>query len=482
MAANLSARPPTTNDTGGLQEVIRGFGALAAGSLISQLIGFAALVYVARRTGATNLGAYTFALLLATYFNLFASLGIDYLAMRDVAQARDSVGSIVGETLVLQGVLSVILYIGLVAFAPLLATNHEVARMIPIVGLILFTTTFTVDWALLALGRSRSVALWRLFGQVVYAALVPLLVIGGRSGIFHYAWLNMLGLAVTGIGLMWAFLRVTTTRLHVSGAQALVLRLHRSMPFAYSMVMIQIYAGIGTLMLGYLDSTHAVGIYAVANKLPWALIGFANLWLSALFPHTAQRLLADTRGVAHDVGRIVTATIVIGAAATVGAFLCAGTLMATLFGASFHAAAVPFALLSGWAALVLVQANFSIVLLAGGSQRYYAVVLTIAAAFVVLFDLILIPPLGTIGAAIATVSGEIGLTTLTLMGVRRRLGPLPLDAGRLLRGAGAVGLMALAMIGARSLGGPVVQIGVALAAFVAAAWLFRVFDRDLIHR
>ncbi len=401
--------------------------------------------------------------------------------MRDVAQDREPVGSIVGETLLLQGVLSVILYIGLVALAPLLATNPEVERMIPIVGLILFTSTFTIDWVLLAIGRSRAVAVWRLVGQVVYAALIPLLVVEGRSGIFHYAWLNMLGLAVTAVGMMWAYSRAATTRLHVGGAKALWLRLHRSMPFAYSMVMIQIYAGIGTLMLGYLYSTHAVGIYSVANKLPIALVVFANLWLSTLFPHTARRLLTDTRSVAEDVGRIVTATIVIGVAATVGACLCAGTLMTTLFGPSFHAAAVPFALLSGWAALVLVQANFSIVLLAGATQRYYVAVVTMATASVAFFGFILIPSLGATGAALATVCGEIGLTTLTLVGVIRRLGPLSLDAGRLIRGAGAVGLMAAAMIGARSIGGAIVQIVVALPIFVLAALLLRVFDRSLMR-
>ncbi len=481
MAANLSTTPTKTDDTRSVGQVVQSFGALAASNLVSQLIGFAVLIYVARRTGATNLGAYAFAFLFATYFNLFASLGIDYLAMRDVAQDRQPVGSIVGETLLLQGVLSVILYIALVALAPLLATNREVERMIPIVGLILFTSTFTIDWVLLALGRSRTVAWWRLIGQVVYAALVPLLVVGGRSGIFHYAWLNMLGLAVTAMGLMWAYSRVATTRLHIGGASALWLRLHRSMPFAYSMIMLQIYGGIATLLLGYLYSTHAVGIYSVANKLPVALVVFANIWLSALFPHVARRLLADTRGVAEDLGRIVTATIVIGVAATVGAFLCAGTLMTTLFGPSFHAAAVPFALLSGWAALVLVQANFTIVLLAGGSQRYYATVVTVAAAFVALFGLVLIPPLGAIGAALATVGGEVGLTSLTLVGVRRRLGPLALDTGRLIRGAGAVGIMALAMFSARSVGGALVQIAVAIPTFVAAAWLLRVFDRNLIR-
>src|SRR5271170_5880812 len=180
MAANLSTSPPTTDDTRSVGHVVQSFGVLAASNLVSQLIGFAALIYVARRTGATNLGAYAFAFLFATYFNLFASLGIDYLAMRDVAQESDAVGSIVGESLLLQGALSVILYIGLVALAPVLATNHEVERMIPIVGVILFTSTFTIDWVLLALGRSRTVAMWRLVGQVAYGALVPLLVVGSR--------------------------------------------------------------------------------------------------------------------------------------------------------------------------------------------------------------------------------------------------------------------------------------------------------------
>jgi len=474
------ASPP--GSTGGLAQLVRGFGALAAASLVGQLLAFAALAYVARRTGPDNLGAYTLALLLATYCNLVASVGIDYLAMRDVAQNRHTIGAVVAETLVLQSVLSAIMYIALLVLAPVLLPSREAQGLAPIVGLILLTSTFTLDWAMLALGQVRSVAIWRLLGQVVYAALVPVFVVGGTSGIVHYAWLNILGLVVTSIGLLWALSRAAGARLHVSGFRALLLRLRRSIPFGYSLIMIQIYASIGILILGYVESTHAVGIYAVACKLPLALIVFANLWVSVVFPHTAQRLLADPRGFAHDLGRMVTTTLVISAAVTIGAFLCAGTLMVTMFGASFHAASVPFALLSFAAALVLVQANFSAVLLAGGSERFYAGVMTIAAAAIVLLNLILIPLLGISGAAISTVVGEIGLTTVTLVGVRRRICPVPLDPVRLARGLGAVGLMALAMIGARSVGGAVVQVGVALPTFVIAAWAFRVLDPDLILR
>jgi len=277
-------------------------------------------------------------------------------------------------------------------------------------------------------------------------------------------------------------LRVAPASFQVSGPKALLRRLRRSMAFGYSLIMIQIYTGVSTLMLGYLQSTRAVGIYAVASKLPLALVGFAGIWLTVLFPYTAKRVVADPRGFLDDLGRIITATIVIGAATAVGAILCAGTLMTTMFGASYHAASGPFALLSVAAALILVQANFSNVLLAAGSQRYYAVVMTIAAATIIVLSSILIPLLSTTGAAISTVVGECFLTTLTLVGVRRRLGPIPLDAGRLFRGGIAVAIVGLAMFAARSLGGAAIQIGVGLAAAVAAARLLDVFDFGALPR
>jgi O-antigen/teichoic acid export membrane protein len=466
---------------GGLRRVIRGFGDLAAAQVISQLIAFAALAYVARRVGPSNLGDYAYALVLATYFNLFASSGIDYLGTRDIAQDNESLGKTVGETLVLQGGLSLLLYLALVLTAPLLATNPETRRLIPVVGLTLLTGTFTLDWALLALGRPRSVALWRVLGQIVYAAFIPILVVGGGTGTLHYAWLNILGLAVTSFGLMAVLFGVVKARPRVGGIRSLARRFRRSLPFGYSLIMLQIYGGVAILILGLVDSAHTVGIFSIATKLPQALIVLANVWLNVFFPHTAKRLADDPRDFAHDLGRVVTATIVISTAIVVGAFLCSGTLIPTMFGASFKASSEPFALLTVAAALILVQANFSNVLLAGGSQRYYAITVSVAAGAIVVLNLALIPLFGVIGAAIATVAAEVGLTTATFVGARRRLGPISLDHARLARGAAAVLAMGSAMYLARFLGGAVVQIGTALVAFAAAAWRFRAFDHTLIH-
>jgi O-antigen/teichoic acid export membrane protein len=478
-AVDPDTAAPQAND--GIGAVVRGFSALAASQLVGQLIGFVALVYVARKVGASNLGAYTFALLLATYFNLFASVGIDYLAMRDVGQHPDTLASVAGETILLQGALSGLLYVLLVLTGPLLAPSHEVRHLLPIVGLTMLTTTFTLDWALLALGRSTSLAACRIAGQLVYGCLVPIFVVGGTTGVVRYAWLNVIGFAVTAVAVMWVFFRVAPVRLRVNGPHALIHRFWRSIPFGYSRVMIQIYAGVSTLMVGYLETTRSVGVYAVAGKLPAALGAFASIWITVLFPYAARKLANDTQAFASDLGRIVTAATIIGVAVVVGAVLCAGTVMTALFGESFKGASTPFVLLSVSAALILVQANFSNVLLAGGSERQFVVIMTAAAVMIVVLNVILIPPFGTTGAASATALGEAVLTTATFVAVRRRLGPISLESARLARGGLAVATMALAMYGARFVGGAGVQVAAGLIAAVAGALLFRVFDLDLLR-
>lgn len=483
---------PRQAGSSSLGAAVRGFGVLAASSLLSQLIAFAALAYVARRIGVTNLGAYTLTVTIAGYFGLVANLGVSYLATRDIATRPDDGVSILRQALAIQVPLSILLYGAFIALAPGLVHGDVAVRMVPVVGLLLFTNAATLDWVLLSLGRSRTVATWRLIGQVIYGALVPILVIPGATGAVRYAWLNILGLAVTALGIAWAVVRVAQTRvlppprklkvgLETYVRRTLLPRLRRSLPFGYSLVMIQIYVAVDILLLGLLASTRAVGLYAAANKLPAAVNVFANLWLNVFFPHASHRLTDEPESFRRDLGRIITAAVIIAAAISVGALLCAGSLIPLIFGPGFRSASAPFALLAVAQSLVLLQANFSNVLLAGGRERSFATLLTCAAVAITALDLILIPPYGTVGAAIATVVAEVGLTSATMLAVVRRLGRLPLDGARLMRGLAVIAIMGLATFGARFLGGAVVQVGVAGASFFGASAVFRPFDKRLIQ-
>lgn len=441
-----AARPE--NDTHeSLGRVLRGFGALSAASILGQVIGFAALVYVAHRIGRHDIGSYNFALGLAGYFALLANLGVGYRATRDVAAEPDRAGTVALETFLIQLFAAALLYVILIISAPLIVQDALARRMLPIVALQPIATLLTADWLLLALRRQGLVAWWRLAGQIVYGCGVPLLVGAGATGAIHYAWLNAVGLGITWLGCFAGAVQVLRLRRR-SGAtlawprpRTLVRRVRVSAPFNYSLIMLQIYGSAGLVMLGYLDSTQAVGLFAVATKLPSALVTLANSWLNAFFPHVTRKLRADRTGLAQDLTQITTFALLLVIVLSIGAALTSGVLMTTLFGEQFRGAGTVFVLMTFASALVLPEASFSNVLLATDSQRYYVRVLTVTAVLTLVLNAVLIVTDGAVGAGIAAIGAQVFLTIAVFIGARRAVGAIRVDRRLLLQSVPAISAM-----------------------------------------
>jgi O-antigen/teichoic acid export membrane protein len=243
--------------------------------------------------------------------------------------------------------------------------------------------------------------------------------------------------------------------------------------------MLSIYGGIAVVMLGYLDSSHAVGVYVIASKIPAVLVALAIIWTSVLFPHTARQLHANPEGLASELGSVTTAAIVVLMLAGCGAAVCGNTLIPALFGQAFRAASTPFVLLSVAAGLALIEATFSNVLLASESRRYYAICLTAAAALMVILNACLIPPLGIVGSAIAAIAGEAFIIVSTVFAVVRLLGPIPVEWWRVVRGGIAVATTAVIMAIVQHYLGLLPALAAGGMTFTTAAWALRVFDRAL---
>ena len=461
----------------GVAAALRGFGLLAGANIIGQVLGFAALAIVARRIGAPALGNYNFAVALASYFGLLASAGVGYVAARDVTLEPGRISTVISESLTLQGIGAAAAYLLLVVASHWIAPNIQARPLLPIAGLALVASALTLDWVLLALGSRVPVATARVAGQVVYAALVPILVAGG-SGVSTYAWLNILGLVVTGVIVGGVLRHRRLWRFAAPNPKALVSRVRRSTAIAYSLAMIQLYSTTDVLLLGYLADSRDLGLYAVANRLPYSLVAFANLWIQAFFPHAATTIRDDPARFHSDVSRVLTAATVVALALASAAAVFPTRLMGSLFGHAFRAAGQPFEVLAAAMALVLIEAVLSNILIASSHDRRYAQIVTAAAFVNVGLNLILIPSLAATGSAVATLVTEGLLVAMTVVAVRPIVGIPRLDAARLVRGVGAVVLMCSVMI---ALAPSSVWLAIAGGAvvFVVACAGLRVFDPDL---
>lgn len=427
----------------GLGRVISGFAALAVATLLTQVLNFVLLAIAARRLGPEPIGAFSFAVSVVGYFAIPSNFGITGLATRDVAREPGRMREVLAQVVPLHGATVLIPYALAVVTAPLLGADALSARLFPIVALGFVLDAVSLQW--IAYGRQRFtvIALARVAGAVVNFVLVILLVRpgSGGEGAVAFAWAGTAGLFLTSVWtLVAAVRREGRPRLSLD-VRALLRRFRAGMPLGVSSVMIAVYYSLDSVMLGYLRGTEEVGQYAVAYKLPLALIGLAGLWGSVLFPHAAALMERDPEDLRGQLGFFSSVAVVVALPLGVGALLVGQDLMPQLFGARFAPAGTPFVILCWATAIVVFTISTATAALAVGADRLYVTSVTAGAVANLLLNFAVIPLFGTTGAAAATVSAEVVVFAMVWGRVGKRLGRIELEWGRIARAAAATALM-----------------------------------------
>jgi O-antigen/teichoic acid export membrane protein len=460
---------------------VTGFMALGAATALSQLMLFAALTLLSRRLGPQGVGAFSFAVNLVGYFAIPANFGVTALAIRDLARHPDEARRITGEVLVLQLALCVAPYALLVALAPVLAADADSRALLPVVGLGFIVEALALSWVLYATRRFTFVAVARVAGAALFLALVLALVDDGDRPL-ALGWIHVAGGALTGALTLWAALRLTGRPRLRQPAGTLARRFRAGVPLGVSAVMVSIYYTVDSIMLGYLEDTETVGQYAIAYRVPLAVIAFAGLWHSVVYPHFSALATRSAVELREQLGWFTSLTLAVSLPLLAGAIIVGPSLVPQLFGDRYGPAGTPFVLLMGAAALVLVTITWAAAQVAAGDERHAMVAVTCGAALNVAANLVLIPLFDTIGAAAATVGAEAVVLAYTVLRLRRRLGPVPLDTGRIGRALGATALMVAVVLACAGALSPIGQVAAGVAAYAAAALALGVVRVDELRR
>lgn len=427
-----------------MRRTVTGFATLGAAVLFAQILGFFVLAVIARRLGPSDLGAFSFALNLAGYFAIPANFGITALATRDLARDPERLRPLLGEVAALQGGLSLLPYLVLVALAPVLAVDETSRGLIPIVGLTFVVESASLGWVLFGVQRYATAALARVAGALTFAAFVLVFVHAGDTT--PLSWAHIAGVAVTSVLAAVAVLRLSGRPRVEGGIGPMVRRFRAGVPLGLSAVMITIYYTGDSLMLGYMKGTDEVGQYAVAYKIPLAVLAFAALWGGVLFPHASALAERSRKELREQLGYFASLSLVASFPMLAGAVVVADQLIPGLFGAAYAPAATPFVLLMGAAALVVFTINWGTTAVAIGDDRHLAIAVTCGAVANMGANLVVIPPFGMTGAACATVAAEAIVFAYVLVRVNRMLGVVPLDRHRIGRAAAATAAMVAVLV------------------------------------
>jgi len=222
------------------------------------------------------------------------------------------------------------------------------------------------------------------------------------------------------------------------------------------------------VMLGYLKSPADVGQYAVAYRIPLAMLTIAALWGSVLYPYFSDMFHRDPRRLAREVGQFAGLAAALSLPLAVGALVLGGDLIRELFGVRYAAATTPFVLLMFAAALVLVTISYGTAAIAIGDERRYAIAVTAGAVSNVAINFFAIPAFGMTGAACATIAAELVVFGVVVVRVRRLAGVVWPSLQRFGRVALATSIMAIALLLLPGELAAVVRVGCGVVVYLGA--------------
>ena len=399
---------------------------LTGSSLLFPLITFP---FVSRALLSGGYGLCNWAISIASWLSLIAMLGVNRYGIREVARVRDDAAElqrvtreILQMTLITTAIVLVCFVVSLF-LVPKLAENRT---LLLINGVTILCNTLGVGWFFQGIEQYSYIT--------VRGVLIKLVCFIGVVALVHvpsdylvYAVLVVASAALANL-VNFFYMRHILAAAAAEGAafsgKLQPLRHLRPMlTFFVIVASISIYTVLDTTMLGFLSTDSQVGYYTAAINLKNALQGVVSALTGVLLPRASNML---AKGEEEQFRAIIKKCLVVVLAVSIPCSVLLavfGTpLISWYAGADFEAAG-PVVSLVGFA---VIPIGLSIVfcdavMVPLGLERYCTYVYVSAAIIDFCGNLVLIPLLGALGAAIATLSVELLIAIIEFVIIRKHI-------------------------------------------------------------
>jgi len=434
---------PDENGTG-RRRVAANAAYLLATNAYRILLNMAIFFVIARVLGAQELGRYAFALSYATLFSVAVHLGLNDLIIRQVAVNKDD------GPLYFTVAVAVKLVMGVLITAATAITIGVSGKPTAVQELVLaaaLTTSFVAGV------ETVVVAFFYAYERMSYVLVLGVLKVTLNAVVG-------IGAALAGFGargILWGFLAVETLvaafalywvrrrvgiRFTRPPARAFSSLLWRSLPFGLNGIFITVYMQLHYSLLSFFEGDAATGVYAAAAKLVTFLCFIPSALTQALYPYLS-RLAANANA---DPGKVAARSIrylaLLSFPAAIYIFLRAGAIVDLAYGAGYGEAARLLAVLALTLPFVFASYPAAVALNAVRKERANTAVAAGGAAVNVAVNLILVPLLGALGAAVTFLATESTQGVARLALLRHWFGRLGLltSLARIVPAAAAMGL------------------------------------------
>lgn len=394
-------------------KIIRNAGWLVGGKIAQMLINLIVGLLTARYLGPSNFGLINYAGAFTAFFSAFCTLGINSVLVREFFAYPDREGQILGTSLFLRAVssfLSAAMIIGIVGVIDAGERDTVLVVALSCIGMVFHIFEVFNYWFQSRL-QSRVTALCALAAFAVMAAYKVYLLAAGKNVIWFALSTSVDYICIGGL-LLLAYRKHGGGRLQVSLTYGKEL-LNRSKYFILPTLMVAIYAQTDKIMLKQMLGEEQIGYYATAISLSTVWCFVLQAIIDSLYPSVMEASGKNEALFEKRNRQLYAAVFYIAMAASLAITLLAEWIIRLLYGDVYLPAAAPLRIIVWYTAFSYLGVARNAWIVCKGRQKYLLPVYGFSAASNVVLNILLIPGLGTTGAAIASLCAQI-MTTMVV--------------------------------------------------------------------
>jgi len=391
-----------------LRAIVSNTGWLFFDRVLRMIGGFILGVWIARHLGVHQYGLFNFVAAFVYLFNPLATLGLDNIVVRHLAQNTTPKNVILGTTFWLKlvgGVLSLLLAIGSIV---LLRSNESLTLSLVAIGGTsgIFYAFDTIDLWFQSQVQSKYTVLARniaFFG----IALVKVALLILKAPLIAFAWAGLAEIGLSAIAMVGMYQlkgdKIGEWRWQGSLAKSL---LKEGFPLLLSGFTIMIYMKIDQIMLGQMVGDRAVGIYAAATRLSEAWYFIPTVIISSVSPALYQARDRSKTDYYRYIGRLLRLMNAIAVAVALPITVLAPQIIQFCYGAAYLEASSVL-VIHIWAAVFVFMGVTTLPYFIAEGLTNLTFQRTFMGAIInIILNFFLIPPYQGVGAAVATVISQ----------------------------------------------------------------------------
>ncbi len=388
---------------------------LFADRLLRLVGGLIVGVWIARYLGPEQFGMLNYALAFVALFGAVAKLGIDQVVVRDLSNAPEKQGAILGTIFALKLVAGMIAMILVIPAA--FAAQHGDWSFVVLVAVVaagmIFNALDAYDLYYQAHVLSRYVVYARSASFMLLSAVRVALILG-EYPLVYFAAAATLEIALGGLVMVWIYRRkhATEQKWHFH-RETMVSLLKDGWPLIVSSALIVIHTRIDQVMIGQMLGNAEVGVYSAAIRLSESWLFVPLIIVQTVMPYLMK--LRETNPVYYQARLLQLYSLMfwLGALAAGATILFGEFFVVLLFGEEYRAAYMPL-VLTIWTGIFISQAVARGVWMVGENMQGYRLANNLVAVPLnIVLNWVLIPAYGVVGASMSSLI-SIGVSTWLL--------------------------------------------------------------------